>query len=423
MARQPRDKSAATSVFHIPDFRCMLVTIACSTLAGQALALVVGYQVFDITGDPLAIGILGLVEAIPALSLSLYGGHIADRHDRRRILRITMVLLTACAVVLVVASVAKMSLMVLYAAVFVVGVGRSFAGPALSALEAQVVPAHLIVKSATWFATTWLVAAVAGPLVAGFTVAFLGQVLTYVIIAALYAAAWLAALQISPQPLVQPAERESLWQSITNGVAYVFSDQILLGSMSLDLFAVLFGGVVALLPVFAKEILYVDAFRLGFLRAAPHTGALVTMLIATRHPPVLHAGRNLLVAVAGFGVCVLVFAGSTNFYLSLLALFFSGVFDGISVVIRRSIVRLLSPNHLRGRIAAVSLIFIGSSNELGALESGLAASWLGTVRSVVAGGTLTLVVAATTALLAPRLRRLRLDQVPEATAVAAGGSP
>jgi MFS family permease len=216
-------------------------------------------------------------------------------------------------------------------------------------------------------------------------------------------------MQISPRPHVQPRQQESVWQSITSGVAYVFSNQALLGSMSLDLFAVLFGGVVALLPVFAKEVLFVDAFRLGFLRAAPHTGALLTMLIATRHPPVRHAGRNLLLAVAGFGISVLVFAVSTNFYLSLVMLFLSGVFDGISVVIRRAIVRLLSPNYLRGRIAAVSLIFIGSSNELGALESGLAAAWLGTIPSVLAGGTVTLLVAGVTAILAPRLRALRLD--------------
>ena len=389
----------------------MMVSIACSTLAGQALALVAGYQVFEITGKPLAIGILGLVEAIPAITLSLYGGHIADRHDRRRILIVTMSLLTMCAGLLVVSSYVGVSLIVLYVAMFVVGIGRKLCRAGAHALEAQVVPLQLIVKSATWFASTWLTAAVVGPLVGGYAIGFLGPLPTYSIIAVLYSIAWFAAMQISPQPRVQPRMHESLWQSITSGVAYVFSNQPLLGSMSLDLFAVLFGGVVALLPVFAKEILFVDAFRLGFLRAAPHTGALLTMLIATRHPPVRHAGRNLLLAVTGFGVSVLVFAVSTNFYLSLVMLFLSGVFDGISVVIRRAIVRLLSPNYLRGRIAAVSLIFIGSSNELGALESGLAAAWLGTIPSVLAGGTVTLLVAGITAMLAPRLRALRLDNV------------
>jgi MFS family permease len=401
--------AAPHSVFGLPDFRRMMVSIACSTMAGQALALVTGYQVYEITGSKLAIGILGLVEAIPAITLSLYGGHVADRHDRRRILIITTSLLTLCAGLLVASSYVGVSLVVLYITMFVVGVGRSFAGPALSALEAQVVPINLIVKSAIWFSSTWLTAAVVGPLVGGFAIAYFGPMPTYVIIAALYAIAWLASIQISPQPHVQPKLHESVWQSITSGVAYVFSNQPLLGSMSLDLFAVLFGGVMALLPVFAKEILFVDAFHLGFLRAAPHTGALVTMLIATRHPPVRHAGRNLLFAVAAFGVTILVFAVSNNFYLSLAMLFLSGVFDGISVVIRRAIVRLLSPNYLRGRIAAVSLIFIGSSNELGALESGLAAAWLGTIPSVLAGGTVTLLVAAVTAWLAPRLRSLRLD--------------
>jgi len=181
------------SVFGLPDFRCMMVSIACPTLAGQALALVAGYQVFDITGKPLAIGILGLVEAIPAISLSLYGGHIADRHDRRRILITTLSLLTMCAALLVVSSYVGVSLIVLYVAMFVVGIGRSFAGPALSALEAQVVPAQLIVKSATWFASTWLTAAVVGPLVGGYAFVCLGPFTTYLIIAALYAVAWLAA--------------------------------------------------------------------------------------------------------------------------------------------------------------------------------------------------------------------------------------
>src|SRR5436309_2124749 len=242
------------SVFGLPDFRRMMVSIACSTLAGQALALVAGYQVFDITGQKVAIGILGLVEAIPAISLSLYGGHIADRYDRRRILITTMSLLTMCAALLVVSSYVGVSLIVLYVAMFVVGIGRSFAGPALSALEAQVVPVQLIVKSATWFASTWLTAAVVGPLVGGYAIGFLGPLPTYSIIAVLYSICWFAAIQISPQPRVQPRIHESLWQSITGGVAYVFNNQALLGLMSLDLFAVLFGGVVALLPVFAKEV-------------------------------------------------------------------------------------------------------------------------------------------------------------------------
>src|SRR6185369_627913 len=213
------------SVFSLRDFRCMMVSIACSTTAGQALALVAGYQVFEITGKPLAIGILGLVEAIPAIFLSLYGGHVADRYDRRRILIITLGLLTVCAGLLVASSTVGVSLIVLYVAMFVVGIGRSFAGPALSALEAQVVPVNLIIKSAAWFSSTWLTAAVVGPLIGGYAIAFFGPLPTYLIIALLYALAWIAAIRISRQPLPQPKQHESVWQSITSAVAYVFSNQ------------------------------------------------------------------------------------------------------------------------------------------------------------------------------------------------------
>jgi len=409
------NESSATSVFQIADFRLLLASIASSTLAGQALAMVVDYQVYDLTKDPLAVGILGLVQSIPALSLALYGGHVADRHERRRILNITLAILALCCGVLTVVvavSSQRVTLIALYAIMFIVGIARSFAGPAISALEAHVVPQSLIVKSSTWFASTWLIASIAGPVLSGHAFAALGPTATYAIFAALYAVAWLTVLWLTPRPVAPPAEEESVWQSIATGVSYVAHDQVLLGSMALDLFAVLFGGCIAILPVFADKILHVGPQELGYLRGATYAGALLTMLIATRRPPVRHAGRNLLLACAGFGVSILVFALSKNFYLSLVALFFSGVCDGVSVVIRRSIVRLLSPNHLRGRIAAVSLIFIGSSNELGALESGLAASWLGAVPSVLAGGTLTLVVTAVTAVLAPRLRQLRLDQVP-----------
>jgi MFS family permease len=404
-----------TSVFHIPDFRNLLASIATSTFAGQALAMVVDYQVYDITKDPLAVGILGLVQSIPALSLSLYGGHVADRHERRGILMITLAILAlSCAVlaVLVALGSPRMTLVSLYAVIFVVGIARAFSGPAISALEAQVVPQSLIVKSSTWFASTWLIASIAGPVLSGHSFAVLGAVTTYGLFAALYAAAWLTVLRLAPRPVAPPDDDESVWESIATGVSYVARDQVLLGSMALDLFAVLFGGCIAILPVFADKVLHVGPEELGYLRGATYAGALVTMLIATGRPPVRHAGRNLLVACAGFGVSILVFALSKNFYLSLAALFISGVCDGVSVVIRRSIVRLLSPNHLRGRIAAVSLIFIGSSNELGALESGLAASWFGLIPSVLGGGTLTLLVVAVTAALAPKLRQLRLDKAP-----------
>ena len=405
--------AAEPSVFAVRDFRLLLAAIGLSTLGSQAAVLVVGYQVYALTRSPLSLGLLGLVEAIPALSLALYGGHVADRHIRRNILLLTLGTIAVSTTTLGVFSLVgqgRAALLSLYAAMFVVGIARSFTGPAISALEAQVVPRALIVQSSTWFSATWLLASILGPAWGGYALGKLGASTTFFVIAALIAMAWTAALRMTPHPVAAVDAGESIWESITTGVRYVASNQALVGSMALDLFAVLFGGAIAILPVFADQILHVGPERLGLLNAAPHSGALLTMFIATRYPPVKHAGRNLLGAVLGFGISMLVFGSSRNYALSLVALFFSGVFDGVSVVIRRAIVRLLSPNHLRGRIAAVSLIFIGSSNELGALESGLAASWLGPARSVLAGGTLTLMVAAATALAAPKLRRLRLDK-------------
>jgi MFS family permease len=401
-----------SSLAQIADFRWLLVAIGCTTLASRALAVVVGYQVFALTNDPFSLGWLGLVEAIPALSLALYGGHVADRHDRRTILQWTLGVLVLCSLAfagLVAASSTGPSIWSLYAVVFVAGIARGFAEPAASAIEAQVVPAEVLMQAATWFASSWLGCAILGPVLGGGSYAAFGPAWTYVLIAALFAHAWLAVTRLTPRPIAPPKEGESIWQSIAIGVQYVLHNQVMLGSMALDLFAVLFGGAIALLPVFAKE-LNVDAFGVGLLNASPNAGALLTMLIATRFPPARRAGPTLFFAVAAFGVCMIAFAFSHSFYLSLILLFFSGVFDGISVVIRRAIVRLLSPEHLRGRIAAVSMVFIGSSNELGAFESGLAAGLLGTRRSVWLGGAVTLAVVAITGLFAPQLRRLDLSQ-------------
>lgn len=404
---------AAASLLRIPDFRWLLLSIGCSTLASRALAVVIGYQVYDLTKNPFSLGMLGLVEAIPALSLALYGGHVADRHDRRSILRWTLGVLVCCALVfagLVATTASGPSVYWLYAVVFVAGIARGFAEPSYSAIEAQVVPGDLLMRASTWFASSWLACSILGPVLGGFAYGIAGPAWTYAVIALLFANSWGAVTFISPRAPAAPKTEESIWQSIAIGVRYVTADQVLLSSMALDLFAVLFGGAIALLPVFAKDILHVGPEGVGFLNAAPNAGALLTMLFAARHPPAKRAGPTLLTAVAAFGICMIVFALSSNFYLSLVALFFSGVFDGISIVIRRAIVRLLSPDHLRGRIAAVSMVFIGSSNELGALESGVAAGLLGTRRAVWLGGAVTLAVVALAGGLAPKLRQLDLTK-------------
>ncbi|HEV2971900.1 MAG TPA: MFS transporter [Pirellulales bacterium] len=412
MTRNAAPIHSALAPFQWPDFRRLFAATACATFASRALAVVLGYRVYALTNSTLALGGLGLVEAIPSISLALYGGHIADRRDRRSILRLTLAALAVCAIGLAVLEqidAGRVQLFFLYAVVFIAGIARGFAEPAAGALEPQLVPRDLLINSSTLMATCWLIGAIIGPLAAGVAFATLGAAWTFVGIALLYLLAWLSILRIRPRPIPAAPPGESVWESVATGVRYVFGDQVLFGSMSLDLFAVLFGGVIALLPVFAHDILFVGPIGLGVLNAAPTTGALLTMLWATRHPPVKHAGRNLFLAVAAFGVTMIVFALSKSMALSVAMLFLSGVFDGVSVIIRRSIVRLLSPEHLRGRIAAVNMIFVGSSNEFGALESGVAATLLGTVPSVWAGGVVTLLIVATAAALAPKLRRLSLD--------------
>lgn len=394
------------------DFRFLFAGLACQTFGNRALAVVLGFTIYDLTGSKLAIGYLGLVEAIPSLSLALYGGHIADRRDRRSILRVTLGTLAVTAGMLALLTQLNSghaALLSIYAVVFVAGIARGFGDPAAAALEAQVVPHGLLVQSATLTAGCWMTMGILGPMFAGYAFGEFGAAATLATLAVLYVVGRLSMSQVRPRTPPAPKQDEPIWESLVAGARYVWNDQVLLGSMALDLFAVLFGGAIALLPVFAKDILHVGPEELGLLAAAPTTGALLTMVWSARSPPVKHAGRNLLVAVAGFGVAMIVFALSKSFYLSIAMLFISGVCDGVSVVIRRSIMRLMSPDHLRGRIASVSMIFIGSSNELGALESGLAAEWLGTERSVWMGGCLTLVVVALAYALAPKLRTLSLD--------------
>jgi MFS family permease len=398
------------AALRVGEIRLLLTASALAGLANRALAVVVAYQVYAITKSALALGILGLVEAIPAITLSLYGGHVADRSDRRGIILRARTASFACAVAFVLISLqSQASVLALFAVVFAAGVARGFHDPAAMAFEAQVVPQHLTLNASSWFSTVWQGTSIAGPALGGIAYDLAGPVATYGGMAALFAGAALCTAAIARKPKPVPPEGESILRSIGIGVRFVFSNQILVGSMALDLFAVLFGGAVALIPVFAAEILKVGATGVGLLNAAPAAGGILIMLWSTRHPPIRNAGRNLLLCVAGFGISIIVFALSENFYLSLAALAASGTCDGISVVIRRAILRLNSPEHMRGRIAAVNMIFISASNELGAFESGVAAWALGTVRAVWLGGVVTLMVVAGAAAFAPKLRRLHLD--------------
>lgn len=395
----------------LPEFRYWLASASFTTLAGRSLAVALGYQIYELTRDPLALGFLGLVEAIPAVGLSLFGGHAADRYDRRTIVLVTRAVSVLAALAFAALSLnpQTLSLVALYTVVFIAGMARGFSDPAASAFEAQVVPRELYLNASTWSGSVWQATAIIGPALGGFVYAFFGVTNTYIMIAVLFALAWVCMSLIKRKPMPPVEEGESVWQSIAVGVRYVFHHQVLVGSMALDLFAVLFGGAIALLPIFASDILQVGPQGLGLLVAAPSVGALAAMLWSTRRPPVKHAGKILLGVVTGFGVSMIVFALSRNFYLSLLALAMSGLFDGISMVIRETILRLYSPEHLRGRIAAVQWIFIGSSNEIGAFESGIAASLLGAVPAVALGGVVTLVVVGLATVFAPKLRGLDLN--------------
>lgn len=395
----------------LPEFRYWMGAASLSTLAGRALAVALGYQIYALSHDPLALGILGLVEAIPALGLSLFGGHYADRYDRRMIALFTRAVSVVAAIVFALLSLDApvMGLVALYTVVFVAGMARGFGDPAVSAFEAQVIPRELYVNAATWTGSIGQTTAIVGPALGGVVIAFFGITAAYVMIAVLYAGALLCMSLIGKKPMPPIVESESVWQSIGVGVRFVFESPVLVGSMALDLFAVLFGGAIALLPVFASDVLHVGPVGYGFLVAAPSVGALVAMVWATRFPPIRNAGRILLSVVAGFGVSIIVFALSQNFFLSFFALALSGLFDGVSMVIRETILRLYSPENLRARIASVQWIFIGSSNEIGAFESGIAARLLGAVPAVWVGGLVTLLVVGATALLSPQLRSLHLD--------------
>lgn len=395
----------------IRDVRLFVGSVAFFTLASRALAVVIAFQIYQITHNPLALGWLGLVEAIPAISLVLFGGYVADHFNRHKILLITRAASCLCAVGLAFLSWQShaAALWGLYLMIFLAGIARGFADPASTAFEAQIIPKELTVNGASWISSIWITCSIAGPALIGFFFDTWGAGFCYLIIGVNFALSFFCTCPIQSKPQNKPEHREPILKSIASGWHFVFTHQPLWAAMILDLFAVLFGGAMILLPIYANDILHVGAKGLGLLNASPSVGALLITLAATRYPPIARAGRNLLWAVTGFGISMLFFAFSKNFLLSTILLFLSGVFDGISMVIRRSMVRLLSPETMRGRIAAANWVFICASNELGAFESGLLAAWIGTVPCVAVGGIITLGVVGLIMKIAPQLRNLKFD--------------
>jgi MFS family permease len=393
------------------EFRALLAGNAVERFAASALTVMLAFHVYDVRKDPLDIALLGLVQVVPALTLMLYGGDVADRYSRRWIVLIAVAALAAlCAALVVVSTTGLWLLGMLLAAAFLSASLRAYHSPAAVGLEAQVVPAHLVLRGVPVISTAARIADMLGPVVMGLVWAAAGPAVCYGALGILFGLSFtilLLGIGEKPVPERNPGDSGPLGR-IWDGVQLVFRNQVLIGSMALDLFAVFFGGAAALLPVFATDILQVGPSGFGLLRAAIAAGALTAAVMSIRFMPKASAGLTLHLIVAGFGLSMIAFGLSTSFWLSMAALFLAGVCDGLSVVIRHAILRLASPEHMRGRIAAVRMVFVSSSNELGAVQMGLSASALGPVRAVVAGGCLTMLVVATVAWRMPVLRRLDL---------------
>ena len=378
--------------------------------------IVIEWLVYSLTKDPLSLGIIGLMEIIPALSMALFAGHIVDQKEKRNLFLWCIGLFSLISLGLFFLSRDTIAetwshntiLYTIYAFVFFGGLLRAFFGPTIFSLVALIVPKKAYPNAATWSSSTWQMASILGPAVAGFTINWIGVHWSLFLVFVLVCIAFLLALLISKKPVLNPKIGEPVLQSLKEGVRFVFETKAILGALSLDMIAVLFGGAVALLPVFAQDILEVGPEGFGILRAAPAVGAFLTMLTTAYIPISKKAGLKLLVAVFGFGICIIVFGLSTLFWLSVAALFFSGVFDGVSMVIRQTILQLKTPDNMRGRVSSVNSMFVGSSNELGAFESGLTAKLMGTVTAVVFGGSMTLFTVLTTAIASPTFRALDL---------------
>jgi hypothetical protein len=378
--------------------------------AASAMTALLGFQAYATSHRAIDLGLLGLAEAAPGITLVLHGGHVADRVSRQRIVWIATVLLGVLALVLAGLTIAARTAILpgLYAVAFLAGVIRAYENPAATGLEAQVVPAATLMPAIALLATTSRLADVAGPIAGGFAWAAIGPGASYAAIGTVFILAGMTLRVGVPARAPPPHPDRAAWREIADGVRFVFADQVLVGSMALDLFAVFFGGATALLPVFATDILHVGPVGFGFLRSAIGVGSLMAALAAPRLLPQRFAGWTLHAVVGGFGLSMIVFGVSRSLVLSLAALAVAGFCDGASVIIRRAILRLASPEAMRGRIGAVKSIFIGSSNELGTFESGVAASLLGASAAVWGGGLLTLLIVATTGFAMPKLRRLNL---------------
>lgn len=400
------------------EFRAFLTMRFFVTFGYQIQAVVLGWYIYHLTKDPLSLGLIGLCEAVPAISIALYGGYVADKSETTGLLKMIIGGMFTCSTVLYIITLPSMEgvlgishmALIIYSMVFFIGICRGFMGPALFSLMTAIVPREIYPNSSTWNSTGYQIASIVGPAIGGLVYAWGGVSLPFMLILLFLGTGFCCVFFFKKRP-PQYVSKENIFDSLKQGVGFVFKNKMMLGAMSLDMFSVFFGGAVALIPVLASEVLHVGAEQFGMMRAAPAIGAVLTMFLMTRYSPMNKPWRNLLIAVTGFGLAIIGYGLSKNLYLTLVFLFFEGAFDSISVVIRSTIMQLLTPDNMRGRVSAVNSMFIGSSNEIGAFESGLTAKLMGTVPAIIFGGSMTIAVVSVTYAKTKSLVKLGLQQI------------
>lgn len=398
----------------IPEYRSLLLGRFLFVVALRMITTVCGWWIYNLTNDPLAIGLLGLSEVIPAISFALYAGHVIDKSEKRKMLLRGVFLYFLCAGILLALSTSFTSgrlsnhwiAVCIYMVIFSTGLIRAFIGPIFGVVLASIVPRNFLQNATTWNQGTWLSASVTGHAMGGLMIAVLGNAGSFAVVSALIACSFIVITRLKPKPAHAEIKEKATLESVKEGLSYVFKTKEILGALSLDMFAVLFGGAVAMIPVYARDILHVGPVGFGWLNGAGDMGDIIMVIILTLFPLRRKQGLKLLYAVFGFGISIIVFAISKNYVLSFAALLIGGMLDGISVVVRGTIMQLKTPDYMRGRVLSVNGMFVNSSNEFGQFESGLAAKLLGVVPSVVFGGCMTIAVVIVTWIKAPSLRKM-----------------
>lgn len=401
------------AAIRIPEFKNLMIGRFIFITSLRMMSTLVAWWVYELTGDPFAIGLVGLSEVIPALSSALYAGHVIDKSEKKKMLLTGVTLYGVAALILLFFSTSFIGnefsnytiTIGIYVVIFFTGIVRAFTGPTFSSLVAYTVPRKLLQNATTWSQGSWLSASVTGHAAGGFLIWKLGIMGTFICVCTLIGVSLLMLSRIKRKPPMEQSGEKKTWESMKEGLRFVFRTKEILAAFSLDMFAVFFGGAVAMVPVFAKDILKIGPQGFGWLNAAIDIGAIIIIVLLTIFPMKKAQGKKLMVAVAGFGICIILFAVSKWFVLSFVALMIAGMLDGISVVVRGTVMQLKTPDHMRGRVSSVGSMFINSSNELGQFESGVAAKLMGVVPSVIFGGCMTLAVVIVTWFKAPTLRK------------------